>query len=70
MVLQGIHKLVVMVYINFKDHALIKRWQANEKMNVTSKMFKHKKNEVTIKSSLHLLLEVVCIFEVLEFTTL
>ncbi len=23
---QRTHKLVVMVYINFKDHALIKRW--------------------------------------------
>ncbi len=28
-------KLVVMGCINFEDHALIKRWQANEKMNVT-----------------------------------
>jgi hypothetical protein len=28
-----------------------------------------KKNEVIVESNLHLLLEVVCIFEVLEFTT-
>jgi hypothetical protein len=37
------HKLVVMGYINFEDHALInKRW-ADEKMNVTSGMFKDEK---------------------------
>jgi hypothetical protein len=29
--------------INFEDHALIKRWWANEKMNVTSEMFNDKK---------------------------
>ncbi len=30
-VIQGPHKLVVMGHINFKDHALIKRWQVDEK---------------------------------------
>jgi len=29
--------------INFKDHALIKRWREDEKMNVTSKKFKDEK---------------------------
>jgi hypothetical protein len=43
MAIQGTHKLVVMGYINFKDHALIKRRWANEKMNVTGRMFKDKK---------------------------
>ncbi len=43
MAIQGTHKLVVMGRINFKDHALIKRRWANEKMNVTSGMFKDKK---------------------------
>jgi len=37
-------------------------------MNVTGGMFKDKKNKITIKSSLHLLLEVVHVFKVLEFT--
>jgi hypothetical protein len=32
-----------MGYINFEDHVLIKRWWANEKMNVTGGMFKDKK---------------------------
>jgi hypothetical protein len=32
-----------MGYINFEDHVLIKRWRANEKMNVTGGMFKDKK---------------------------
>jgi hypothetical protein len=40
MVIQGAHKLVVMGHINFKDHALIKKWQADEKMNVMGGMFK------------------------------
>jgi len=44
-VVQGTHKLVMMGRINFKDHALIKRHQANEKMNVTSGMFKDKKKQ-------------------------
>ncbi len=43
MVGQGTHKLVMMGYINFEDHALIKRWWADEKMNVTSGMFKDEK---------------------------
>jgi hypothetical protein len=29
--------------INFEDHALIKRWQVDEKMNVMGKMLKEKK---------------------------
>ncbi len=36
---QGTHQLVMMGYINFKDHALIKRWQADEKMNAMGRMF-------------------------------
>jgi hypothetical protein len=40
---------------------------ANEKMNVMGKMFKDEKNKVTIKSSLHLLLEIMHVFKVLEF---
>jgi hypothetical protein len=35
MAVHKMHKLVMMGRINFEDHALIKRWQANEKMNVT-----------------------------------
>jgi acyl CoA:acetate/3-ketoacid CoA transferase alpha subunit len=67
-VIQWTNKLVVMGCINFKDHALIKRQRVDEKMNVTSKMFKDEKNGVIVKISLCLLLEVVHIFEVLEFT--
>jgi hypothetical protein len=37
------HKLVVMGCINFKDHALIKKQWAYEKMNVIGEMFKDKK---------------------------
>jgi hypothetical protein len=40
MVVQGTDKLVVMGHINFEDHALIKRWQVDEKMNVMGSMFK------------------------------
>ncbi len=69
MVVQGTHKLVVMGRINFKDHALKKRQWVNKKMNVTSKKFKDEKKGVTIKSNLRLLLEVVCVCEVLELTT-
>jgi hypothetical protein len=42
-VIQGTHKLVMMGYINFKDHALIKRWWANKKMNVMGGKFKDEK---------------------------
>jgi len=42
-VIQRAHKLIVMGRINFEDRALIKRWQANEKMNVMGKMFKDEK---------------------------
>jgi hypothetical protein len=48
-----------MGYINFKDHAFIERHRENEKMN---------KMDVTVKSGLRLLLEVVRLFEVLEVT--
>jgi hypothetical protein len=41
--IQRTHKLVVMGCINFEDHALIKRRWENEKMNVTSGMFKDEK---------------------------
>jgi hypothetical protein len=37
-------------------------------MNATSKMFKEKK-KVNVKSDFHLLLEVMNVFEVLEFIT-
>jgi hypothetical protein len=67
---QRTHKLVEMGHINFEDHTLIKRWWVDEKMNVTGKMFKDKKNGVIVKSCLHSLLEVMCIFKVLEFTTI
>jgi hypothetical protein len=43
-VIQGTHKLVVMGHINFGDHALIKRRQVDEKMNVMNGMFKDVKN--------------------------
>jgi hypothetical protein len=39
-------------------------------MNVMGGMFKDEKNGVTIESNLHLLLEVVRFFEVLEFTAI
>jgi hypothetical protein len=68
-VVQGTHKIVLISCINFEDHALIKRQQVDEKMNATNERFKDEKNGVTIESSLHLLLEVVCIFEILKFTT-
>jgi hypothetical protein len=59
-----------MGHINFKDHALIiKKW-ACKKMNAMSGKFKDGKKKVTIESSLRLLLEVVHIFKVLEFTTI
>jgi hypothetical protein len=64
-----IDKLVMMGHINFEDHALIKRQRVGKTMNVMSGMFKDEKIGVTIKSSLHLLLDVVRIFEVLEFIT-
>jgi hypothetical protein len=38
-------------------------------MNVMGEKFKDEKNEVTIENNLHLLLEVVHVFKVLEFTT-
>ncbi len=43
MVVQGTHKLVMMGRVNFKDHALIKRQRANEKMNLTGGMLKDEK---------------------------
>jgi len=68
--IQKTHKLVVMGHINFKDYAFIKRQWIDEKMNVTGKMFKDMKKGVTVESNLRLLLEVMCIFEVLEFITI
>jgi hypothetical protein len=68
-VVYEIDKLVVMGHINFKDHALIKRRQASKTMNETSEMFKDKKNKVIVNSNLCLLLEVIRVFKVLEFTT-
>jgi hypothetical protein len=56
-----------MGHINFEDYALIKRWWACKKMNVTGKMFKDQKKKVTVKSNLRLLLEVMRVFKVLEF---
>ncbi len=41
--IQGTNELVMMGYINFEDHALIKRQQENEKMNVMGGKFKDKK---------------------------
>jgi hypothetical protein len=41
--IQRTHKLVVMGHINFKDHALIKRYWAGKKMNATGEKFKDEK---------------------------
>jgi hypothetical protein len=38
-------------------------------MNTTSEMFKEKINGVTVESNLRLLLEIMRVFEVLEFIT-
>jgi len=57
----------MMGHINCKDHALIKRWWKNKKMNVMGMMFDEKEG-VIVKSDFHVLLEVVSIFEVMEFT--
>jgi hypothetical protein len=67
-VVQGTHKLVVMGHINYKDHALIKKQWVSKKMNATADKFKDEK-KVIIKSFFSLLLHVVNIFKVLEFTT-
>jgi hypothetical protein len=67
MAVQGTHKFVVMGRINFEDHVLIKKHWANKKMNVMGGMFKDEKYGVIVKNSLRLLLEVVHIFQVLEF---
>jgi hypothetical protein len=64
---QGTHKLVLIGCINFEDHVLIERWRASKRMNAMGGKFKDKKKRVTIKNNLHLLVEVVCIFKVLEF---
>jgi hypothetical protein len=58
-----------MGHIKFKD-VLIKRWQTNEKMNVMGGMFKDKKKWENHRNQLCLLLEVMRIFKVLEFTTI
>ncbi len=70
MVVQGTHKLVMIGCINFEDHVLIKRQRVDEKMNVRAGCSRIRKNRVIIESNLCLLLEVMCIFEVLEFTTI
>jgi hypothetical protein len=58
----------MMGYINYKDHALIKRQRVGKKMNVTGGMFKdEKKKRVTIENNFRLLLEVVNVFKILEF---
>ncbi len=44
-VVEGTHKLVPMGRINFEDHVLIKRRWADEKMNVTKRMFKDEKKQ-------------------------
>jgi hypothetical protein len=56
-----------MGYINFEDHALIKRQWACKR--VTSGKFNNEENKATVKSNLQLFLEVVHIFKVLKFTT-
>jgi hypothetical protein len=68
MVVQGTHKLVMMGRINFEDHVIIKRQQADKKMNVMVGCSRMRKNGLTIQSNLRLLLEIVCVFKVLEFT--
>jgi hypothetical protein len=68
-VVQGTHKLVVMGCINFKAHALTKRRWENLKNECDGRDVQgQKKKGVTVESSLRLLLEVVHIFKVLEFT--
>ncbi len=42
---QGKQKVVVMGCHNFKDEPLIKRWQASQKMNATSKKLKDEKTK-------------------------
>ncbi len=64
---QGTHKLIMVGRINSKDHALIKRQWVGKKMNVIGGKFKDEKKGVIVKNNLHLLLEVVRIFEVLKF---
>ncbi len=66
-VVQGTHKLVAMGHINFEDHAIITRWWVGKNECDEQQAQGRKKNGVIVKSSLHLLLKVVCIFEVLEF---
>jgi len=66
-VVQETHKLVVMGHINLKDHMLIKRQWVGKKWMQWAWYSRTKKNKVTIKSGLCLLLEVVFVFKVLEF---
>jgi hypothetical protein len=46
----------------------IKNQWVDENMNVMGRMFKDEKNGVIVESNLRLLLEIMPIFEVLEFT--
>jgi hypothetical protein len=55
----------MMGYINFEDHALIKRWWVGKKKNVMDKMFKDEKNRVIVKISLRLLWK-LCAFSKFE----
>ncbi len=68
MVVEGTHKFVVIGHITFEDHALIKRQNVGQKMNVTIKKLRTKKKG-NHKNSLHLLLEVISVFKVLKFAT-
>ncbi len=54
-VVQRTYKMVVMGRINFEDLVLIERRHIDEKMNVTSGMFKDEKKWATIESGLHFL---------------
>ncbi len=49
MAIQEIDKFIIMGYISYEDHALIKRWQVSKKMNVTNEMFKDEKKGIIIK---------------------
>jgi hypothetical protein len=64
--IQGTLKMVVMGCINFENQSLIKRWQANEKMNAMGGKFKNEKNDITIESGFHFLPKVVSVFKVME----
>jgi hypothetical protein len=68
MVVQNTHKLIMMNHINFENH-MFKKWRACKKKNVMNEKLKDEKNAIIVESNLCLLLEVVHVFKVLEFTT-